>query len=294
MPTSESLAVDVVVGRRRQRRLPPSSGRVTRHAVLLAFIAVALIPIYFMIVNALKTNDEYAGNQLAPPHHPVFSTLHDSLAGGDLYGWMLNSVAITAISVLVSTVVAALGAYPISLMDWRPSGALLSFLIALMVVPPIVLVIPLFQMTVDVNQLNTYQSVIVIYTGLMLPFSTFLLASFFTTVPRSLLEAARIDGAGTLRTLWKVVLPLARPALVTVIVVQALWVWNEVLIAVIFLQQSSLRTLMVGLTVFKSRYHLDVPIVMAGMLLATIPMLALYLIGQRFFVRGLTAGATKG
>jgi ABC-type glycerol-3-phosphate transport system permease component len=136
--------------------------------------------------------------------------------------------------------------------------------------------------------------VIVIYTGLMLPFSTFLLASFFTTIPRSLLEAARIDGAGTLRTLWKVVLPLTRPALVTVIVVQALWVWNEVLIAVVFLQQSSLRTLMVGLPVFKSRYHLDVPIVMAGMLLATIPMLALYLVGQRFFVRGLTAGATKG
>jgi raffinose/stachyose/melibiose transport system permease protein len=265
-----------------------------RHAVLLAFMAVALTPIYFMVVNALKTNDEYAGNQLAPPHHLVLSTLHDSLAGGDLYRWMLNSLLITGVSVLVSTAVAAFGAYPISLMSWRPGGALLSILIALMVVPPIVLVIPLFQMTVDLHQLNTYQSVIVIYTGLMLPFSTFLLASFFTTIPRSLLEAARIDGAGTLRTLREIVLPLARPALVTVIVVQALWVWNEVLIAVIFLQQSSLRTLMVGLTVFSSRYHLDVPIVMAGMLLATIPMLALYLAGQRFFVRGLTAGATKG
>jgi raffinose/stachyose/melibiose transport system permease protein len=262
--------------------------------VLLAFMGLALTPIYFMVVNALKTTDEYAGNQLSPPHDLVFSTLHDSLAGGDLYRWMLNSLLITGVSVLVSTAVATLGAYPITLMSWRPGGALLSLLIALMVVPPIVLVIPLFQMTVDLHQLNTYQSVIVIYTGLMLPFSTFLLASFFATIPRSLLEAARIDGAGTLRTLQAIVLPLARPALVTVIVVQALWVWNEVLIAVIFLQQSNLRTLMVGLTVFKSRYHLDVPIVMAGMLLATIPMLALYLVGQRFFVRGLTAGATKG
>jgi ABC-type glycerol-3-phosphate transport system permease component len=270
------------------------SGRATRHVVLLAFVALALVPIYFMVVNALKTSDEYAGNQLAPPHHLVLSTLHSSLAGGDLYRWMLNSVLITGVSVLVSTVVAALGAYPISLMNWRPGGALLSVLIALMVVPPIVLVIPLFQMTVDVHQLNTYQSVIVIYTGLMLPFSTFLLASFFSTIPRSLLEAARIDGAGTFRALQMIVLPLARPALVTVIVVQALWVWNEVLIAVIFLQQSNLRTLMVGLTVFRSRYHLDVPIVMAGMLVSTIPMLALYLAGQRSFVRGLTAGATKG
>jgi ABC-type glycerol-3-phosphate transport system permease component len=82
------------------------------------------------------------------------------------------------------------------------------------------------------------------------------LATFFGAVPRALVEAAHIDGAGTLRTLLLIVLPLARPALVTVIVVQALWVWNEVLIAIIFLQQSNLRTLMVGLTVFSSRYHL--------------------------------------
>lgn len=262
--------------------------------MLLAFAVLALVPIYFMLVNAFKTNAEYAGNQLAPPHHFALSTMHAALAGGDLFSWMLNSLLITGASVIVSTIVAASAAYPISLMDWRPGRIVMSVLVALMVVPPIVLVIPLFQMVADAHQLNTYQSVIVIYTGLMLPFSTFLLASFFATIPRSLIEAARIDGAGTLHTLRSVVLPLSRPALVTVIVVQALWVWNEVLIAVIFLQQSNLRTLMVGLTVFSSRYHLNIPVVMGGMLLATIPMIALYLIGQRSFVRGLTAGATKG
>jgi len=162
------------------------------------------------------------------------------------------------------------------------------------VVPPIVLVIPLFQMVVDVNQLNTYHAVIVIYTGIMLPFSTFLLTSFFATISRPLLEAARIDGAGTWRIFWEIVLPLSGPALITVVIVQALWVWNEVLIAVIFLQSQNLRTLMVGLTLFNSRYRLDVPVVMAGMLWATLPMLALYLLGQRFFIRGLTAGGVKG
>jgi raffinose/stachyose/melibiose transport system permease protein len=270
------------------------TGRAFRHAILLAFTLLALVPIYFMIVNSLKTNTEYFGNQLGPPHHPVTSTLHNALAGGDLYRWLLNSVLITSISVLASTAVAALAAYPISLMRWRPGSVVLSILIALMVVPPIVLIIPLFQMVVDLHQVNTYQSVIVIYMGLLLPFSTFLLVTFFLTIPRSMLEAAEMDGAGTLRTLWLVVLPLARPALVTVIVVQALWVWNEVLIAIVFLQSGSLRTLMVGLTVYKSRYHLDVPLVMAGMLWATVPMVILYVTGQRFFIRGLTAGATKG
>ncbi len=124
----------------------------------------------------------------------------------------------------------------------------------------------------------------------MLPFSTFLLCSFFATISRPLLEAARIDGAGSWRIFWEIVLPLSVPALMTVVIVQALWVWNEVLIAVVFLQDQSLRTLMVGLTLFNSRYRLDVPVVMAGMLWATVPMVALYLLGQRFFIRGLTAG----
>jgi ABC-type glycerol-3-phosphate transport system permease component len=291
LATNESLAAGPSATRLRLRLKPAG---LARHVVLLAFVGLALVPIYFMVVNALKTDTEYVSNQLGPPHDLVGSTMSDALAGGELYRWMLNSLLITGVSVLVSTAVAALGAYPISLMQWRPGGIVLSVLVALMVVPPIVLVIPLFQMVVAAHQLNTYQSVIAIYTGLMLPFSTFLLASFFSTIPRSLIDAARIDGAGSLRTLLWIVLPLARPALVTVIVVQALWVWNEVLIAVIFLQQSNLRTLMVGLTVFKSRYHLEVPLVMAGMLWATLPMLALYLVGQRFFVRGLTAGATKG
>jgi raffinose/stachyose/melibiose transport system permease protein len=291
MATSELLSR--ARARRRARRRV-SVGAVTRHAVLLAFTALALFPIYFMVSSALKTNDEFAGNQLGLPHHYVLSTLRAALAGGDIYRWLLNSVLVTSAAVIASTVLAALCAYPLSVIRWRPGRAMLNVFIALMVIPPIVLIIPLFSMVSDLGQLNTYRSVIVIYTGIMLPFSTFLLTSFFRTIPKPLIEAARIDGAGSWRTLRSVVVPLSLPALMTVVIVQSLWVWNEVLIAVIFLQQNSLRTLMVGLTVFKSRYHIDIPIVMAGMVWATIPMLALYLVGQRFFIRGLTAGSTKG
>ena len=94
--------------------------------------------------------------------------------------------------------------------------------------------------------------------------------------------------------LVQIILPLSAPALVTLVVVNALWVWNELLIALVFLPEDELKTLMVGITVFRSRYNLDVPITMAGMLLASIPMILLYIFGQRFFIRGLTAGAVKG
>jgi raffinose/stachyose/melibiose transport system permease protein len=265
-----------------------------RQAVLIVFALLAAFPIYFMLANAFKSNTEYINNAFAPPHHWTLSTMRQALSDGELFRWLGNSLLITAVSIGVSTLFAALAAYPIALMQWRPGRYILAVLVALMVVPPIVLVIPLFQEAVSLHVLNTYRSVIVTYTGLLLPFSTFLLVTFYRTLPRTLLEAARIDGAGTLRTFVELIVPLSRPALMTVVIVQALWVWNEVLIALVFLQQSNLRTLMVGLTVYQSRYQLDVPLVMAGMLWATVPMVILYLAGQRFFIRGLTAGGVKG
>jgi ABC-type glycerol-3-phosphate transport system permease component len=102
------------------------------------------------------------------------------------------------------------------------------------------------------------------------------------------------DGASHFRLLWQIVMPLSAPAFVTLVVVNALWVWNELLIALVFLPEDQLKTLMVGVTVFQGRYSLDVPVLMAGMLLASVPMLILYLVGQRFFIRGLTSGAIKG
>lgn len=267
---------------------------IPKHALLLLFALVTLVPIYFMVVNSFKSQAEYLTNPYGVPSDPTLGTLGDAFRGGDLLRWLGNSALFAVASVALSTIVAALAAYPISLLRWRPGPWLLGILVALMVVPPIVLVIPLFKMMVDLGQLNSYHSVILVYTGILLPFSTFLLATFFRTTPRDLLEAARLDGAGHVRVWWSVVMPLALPALVTVAIVQALWVWNEVLIAVVFLQTEQLRTLMVGLTLFKGRYDLNVPLVMAGMVWATIPMLFLYLVGQRFFIRGLTAGAVKG
>jgi ABC-type glycerol-3-phosphate transport system permease component len=285
------MAVDAPTADQRPRRWLAS---IPKHALLLLFVLVTLVPIYFLIVNSFKSQAEYLTNPYGIPREPTLDTLGDAFRGGDLLRWLGNSALFTVVSVTLSTIVAALAAYPISLLRWRPGPWLLGILVGLMVVPPIVLVIPLFKMMVDLGQLNSYHSVIIVYTGILLPFSTFLLASFFRTTPRDLLEAARLDGAGHVRVWWSVVMPLALPALVTVAIVQALWVWNEVLIAVVFLQSEQLRTLMVGLTLFQGRYDLNVPLVMAGMVWATIPMVLLYLVGQRFFIRGLTAGAVKG
>jgi raffinose/stachyose/melibiose transport system permease protein len=154
--------------------------------------------------------------------------------------------------------------------------------------------VPLFVFGTRLGWISTFRLVILIYVGLMLPFSVFMLTSFFRTIPTSMIEAARIDGASSWAVFRRIVLPLSAAPLATLAVVNLLWAWNELLIALVFLQDDSKKTLMVGITGFQSRYNLDVPAIMSGLTLATLPIVALYLFGQRFFVRGLVSGAVKG
>ena len=128
----------------------------------------------------------------------------------------------------------------------------------------------------------------------MLPFSVYMLTNFFKSIPESIIESANIDGASSFRTFRSIVLPLSGPALATLAVVNLLWAWNELLLALVFLQTNDKKTLMVGITGFQSRYSLDIPTVMAGMSIATLPLIIAYLFGQKFFIAGLTAGSTKG
>ena len=151
----------------------------------------------------------------------------------------------------------------------------------------------MFVFMVDTGWVNHLQSVIVFYTGLLVPFAIFFLTNFFRTVPQELIEAAASEGAGPFTVLRRIVMPLSGRGELHAVVVQAIWVWNELLIALVFLQNDSARTLMAGLTQFQGRYATNEPLVLAGALVSIAPVVLLYLSGQRFFVRGLTAGIGK-
>jgi ABC-type glycerol-3-phosphate transport system permease component len=166
-------------------------------------------------------------------------------------------------------------------------------MIALMVVPPSVLIVPLFILMVSLKQINTLQGLITIYVGLLIPFSIYLLVSFFRSLPHELFDAASIDGCSNPGVLWRIVLPLSGPAFITLVIVNALYVWNELLLALVFLQDEDLKTLMPGLLMFKGHFFNNEALVMAAAFLACMPMILLYLFGQRWFVEGLTAGSIK-
>ncbi len=266
---------------------------VLKQAVLLVACAGAAMPLYFLIVTSLKGKDEYLVNMWGLPRHPTLANFSSALSDGRLLGWMWNSVVVTVLSVGLCTALSALAAYPFARMRFPGRDVALNIFIALMVIPPVILIIPLFVMMVNIGLVNTYWSAIIIYSGLMIPFSVYLLTNFFRTVPGEIIDAATIDGCSQFRAFTAIILPLSMPALITLVIVNALFVWNELLIALTFLQDDSVRTLMAGLTEFKGRFFLNQPLIMTGALIATVPMLFVYIAGQRFFVRGLVAGAVK-
>jgi ABC-type glycerol-3-phosphate transport system permease component len=264
-----------------------------RQALVIFATLLSLFPVYFMIVSAFKTKDAYIANKWGLPAAPILDNFTTAFSGEKFFIRFVNSSVLTVGAVAISLLIACLAAYAFARMEFAGKRALFNLLISLMVVPPVVLIVPLFVSMVQWKMVNTYQGVILIYTGLLLPFSTYLMTNFFRTIPREIIDAALIDGATSFGVFWRILLPLSAPAVMTLIVVNALWVWNELLIALVFLQKDELKTLMVGIATLRSRNYVDIPATMAGLLIATIPIVVLYMFGQRYFIRGLVSGAVK-
>lgn len=265
-------------------------GRAVAQIPLVAMAVAVLFPLYFMVSNSLKSDHAFAANALAPATSPTLGKYSEALATGGVGRFFLNSLVITIISVTLATTAAALAAFALATIRFRGREWIFRVMLPTMSIPSIVLLVPQFRLMGHLGLLNTRWSVIILYIGVMLPLSIYLLRNVFLGFPASLLDAAAIDGCGTLATFWRIVVPAARPAIVTTLLVNTVFAWNELLVALVFLQNQQQRTLVVGLTVFSNLYSLDVPELMAGMTIATIPMVAIYLVGQRYLVRGLMSG----
>jgi len=271
-----------------------SLGQFYRQLVLLFMAGTIIFPLYFMIATSFKTKQSYIMGKIMPPINPTLDNFIRVFTRRDFLIWFMNSSILTVGSIVMGTVLASLAAYALARMNFKGKHTIYNIIISLMVVPPVVMIVPMFVLMAKIGLINTYPAVIIIYVGLILPFSIFLLTNFFITIPQSMVESALIDGCTSFKIFTHIILPLSKPALITTIVVNTFWVWNELLIALIFLQSSSLRTLMVGITTFKMRYDINVPLLFAGMVVAALPMIILYLLSQTYFVKGITAGALKG
>lgn len=261
---------------------------------MLTFMAsAALVPLYLMFAAAFKTQEQFLNSPYGIPSQ--FNLDGFKAAWTDQFpSWFLNSFLITTGAVVLTEILAALAAWGFARFSFKGRETLLGIAVSLMVIPPVVLLLPLFQFGVQLGMISTFKLLIIIYVGLMLPFSIYMLTNYFRSIPSSILEAASVDGASSMRIFRSIVVPISGAPLATLGIVNLLWAWNELLLALVFLQDNTKKTLMVGITGFQSRYSLSIPTIMSGMVLATVPLLIAYLFAQRSFVTGLTAGSVKG
>lgn len=266
---------------------------VGQQVLLIVLSLVSLYPLWFVAQTALKTPSAYTGDPTGLPIHPTLTNFAALFAAMPFARWTLNSALVAAVSVAGATLIALLAGYAIAFGRFLGRRLLLDLNIALMALPPVALVVPLFTLMVRAGLINTLPSVMLVYCGLLVPFSIFFLVNFFRELPHELIEAATIDGASPGRILFRIVMPLSVATTSTLVIVNTIWVWNELLFALVLLQDNDQRTLMAGLALFQGRYSTNEPLMMVGALLSILPLVVLYLGSQSFFVRGMTAGIGK-
>jgi ABC-type glycerol-3-phosphate transport system permease component len=262
--------------------------------LLLGFLTLlSLYPFVFVAFTAFKSKRAYAADPVGPPLQPTLEYLERALTSGNMLGYLLNSTIVVGAAVLLLLVIASMAGYALSILKFRGSGMILLGIICLLAVPAAVVMIPLYRTVSQIGLMNSHLGLILTYTALQLPFSIYLMTSFLNGVPREIIEAAQIDGAGQIRVFRTIAMPLAAPALSTMATLNFLWLFNELLFGLLIMQDDQNRTLPVGLAALQGQNTTPVPLLASGLLISLLPVLAVFFLAQRSLSRGLTAGAIK-
>jgi raffinose/stachyose/melibiose transport system permease protein len=262
------------------------------YTILGVFSLLAIAPIVGIVFTALQ--DQNALASFGSLHGLHFSNFAAAWHQGDFGRYLISSTIVVVVVVGVSSVLSIMSGYAFGLMRFR-GGELLFYLVLLgLMIPTEAIIVPLYYDLRSLSLTNTYAGLILPQIGTSVAFGTFWMRAFFRTVPRSVVEAARLDGASSWFTLWRVLLPMARPALLTMTVLLFMWTWNEFLLALVMVTSEGLRTAPLGLSFFQGRNLADLPLLAAAAIIVAAPVTIVYVFLQRHFIRGMVSGAVKG
>lgn len=266
--------------------------------ILMIYTAAISFPFFWTAANSLRKSNEILLEPYALPIPGTFQNYINIFTNPTLSFplFFRNSIVVTAGALFLAMLVNSMAAYGFGRLRYRFAGreVLYSLIFLSIMFPPQITLLSLFQLLVQYHLYNTLLSLILVYTVMSMPMNIFILRTFFMQIPRDLEDAALIDGASERQLFWKVMFPIARPAIFTTVMLNFVNFWNEFLYAVTYITDPKLRTLPLAVMFFIGEAFLDVGMLAAAMVVSTLPVIIIYIFVSEWFIRGMTVGAIKG
>ena len=265
----------------------------------VVFVALCLIgastvyPLIFMALNSMRTAQAFEVNPYQLPTHYSLTNFRALFSQVPFLSSILHSIIVVVPAVILATLFSALAAFVFTKSPIRLGNLLFWVMLTVMFMPGIVILLPLYVQIAHLGLASNFTPAILIYTAINIPYGTYLLRSTFRAVPDSVIEAARVDGCGWLKIFARVAMPMGKPGVMTVGILTFLNVWNELFISLVLLHTSGTEMVTPTLAQLSGRFSSDIPVIMAGLLLGSIPTLLVYFVTARTFIRGMMSGAIR-
>jgi len=257
------------------------------------FSLVIIFPLIWLCLSGLKSNRDFFLNTWSLPEEWLWGNYKAAWDAG-VGDFFFNSVFVTVVSVTIILLLGAMAAYGLSRFQFKGQNMLLVIILSGLMLAPQVSLLPLYKLLQAVGLYNTYGALILPYVAFQLPFAIFLMRSYFLSIPKELEESAIIDGCNSWKVFWHIILPMGKPIIASAALLTGMFVWNEFMFALVFIEDSSLRTIPVGLMNLRSQLNTNFGIQLAGLAISALPMVIAYIMFQKQFVRGISAGGVKG
>jgi raffinose/stachyose/melibiose transport system permease protein len=292
-PQEQVAARPTQGSRRRPPRVNRPVGGAGASVLLWGYAALALVPLLLMVSNSFRTNADLITDPLGLPAPPTTASYVEAWTTGNFATYFGNSLLVTVGAVAISTAVATMAAYALARGRSRIFRWLEALFLSGLMLPIHLAILPIFYLFDGLGLIDSRLGLMLMYAASGIPFSIFVLTTFFRQLPEELEEAAALDGASSWQTFWRIMVPLVRPALATVAVFRFVPIWNDFLFPLVLLRSEDKYTLPVGLTSFFGENATNYSAVFAGLVITTIPLIVLFLVATKQIVAGLTAGMAK-
>ncbi|MCV9888686.1 carbohydrate ABC transporter permease [Metabacillus halosaccharovorans] len=270
------------------------SKKTTIYALLSIYAIVNAYPILWMILNSFKDNMDFAKNPFGLPVQWLFENYKTAWETARLDTYFFNSVIVSVTAVIITVFAGALASYFLARFTFNWSKSLYGFFVFGMLIPIHATLVPMFLLMKNIGLLNTHLGLIFPYIAFNLPITIFILVSFMRAFPNDIEESAIMDGCGVFRIFWSIILPMTKPAIATVVILNFIHNWNEFSFALVLINDDALKTLPLGLANFAGQFTTNYGAQMAGLTIAIIPTIIIYMLLEEHLVKGMTAGAVKG